>query len=59
MSIKTFISFLAGMMMGAISVSIVQKIYIDNLHHVACQMYNEIDEQFRFQYVNKQFKCTE
>lgn len=55
---KMFLLFLAGIVTGAAAVSVVGKIYVDNLHHVACQMYNSVDDSFRFQYVNKQFGCN-
>lgn len=55
---KMFTLFIAGVVMGATAVSVVGKIYVDNLHHVACQMYNTADDSFRFQYVDKQFGCN-
>lgn len=54
---KIFAVFLTGVAIGATAVSVVGKIYVDNLHHVTCLMYNAVDDKFSFQYVNKQFGC--
>jgi hypothetical protein len=53
-----FVFFLAGVVIGAGTVSVVGKIYINNLHHVACKMYNTVKEPSLFQYVNTQFRCN-
>jgi len=42
---------------GTLSVGVVGKLYIDNLHHVACKMYNSVDNKSNFGYVNTQFNC--
>jgi hypothetical protein len=55
--VKIFGAFILGMVLSIVAISIVGKIYIDNLHHVACKMYDSVDDKARFDYVNKQFRC--
>jgi hypothetical protein len=59
MTKREFAAVLAGIVLGIGLVSVVGTIYVSNLHNVACKMYNTVDDKFRFDYVNKQFKCTE
>lgn len=59
MTVNAFTAFIAGTIIGAAAVSLVGKMYVDNLYHVACKMYNTVDDQFRFDYVNKQFRCKQ
>ena len=59
MTANAFAAFIAGIVIGAVGVGIVSKIYVDNLHYTACKMYNTVDDQFRFDYVNKQFRCKQ
>jgi uncharacterized protein (DUF697 family) len=59
MTVNAFAAFIAGTVIGAAAVSLVGKIYTDNLHHVTCKMYNTVDDQYRFDYVNKQFRCKQ
>jgi hypothetical protein len=58
MTKREFAAVLAGIVLGISSVSVVGTIYVSNLHNVACKMYNTVDDQFRFDYVNNQFRCT-
>jgi hypothetical protein len=58
MTKREFVAVLIGIILGVTIVSVVGKIYISNLHHVACKMYNTVDDKFRFDYVNKQFRCA-
>jgi hypothetical protein len=57
MTVNAFAAFAAGIVVGAAVVGVIGKIYADNLHHIACKMYNTVDDQYRFDYVNKQFGC--
>jgi hypothetical protein len=57
MTKREFAAVLVGIVLGIGLVSVVGSIYVSNLHHVACKMYNTVDDQFRFEYVNKQFRC--
>jgi hypothetical protein len=59
MTVNAFVTFGIGIVLGAAAVGVVGKIYTDNLHHVACKMYNTVDDQYRFDYVNKQFRCRD
>jgi hypothetical protein len=58
MTKREFAAVLVGIVLGISIVSVVGAIYVSNLHHVACKMYNTVDDKFRFDYVNKQFRCT-
>jgi hypothetical protein len=58
MTKREFAAVLLGIMLGIGSVSVIGTIYVSNLHYVACKMYNTVDDKFRFDYVNKQFRCT-
>jgi len=58
MTTRELAAVLIGIVLGIGLVSVVGKIYVDNLHHVACKMYNTVDDQFKFEYVNKQFRCA-
>ena len=58
MTWREFAAVLVGIMLGISIVSVVGVIYVSNLHYVACKMYNTVDDKFRFDYVNKQFRCT-
>jgi len=58
MTRREFAAVLVGIALGIGIVSVVGTIYVSNLHHVACKMYNTVDDKFRFDYVNKQFRCT-
>jgi len=57
MTSKEFICFIIGILTSIMLTFSVGKIYIDNLKHVTCKMYNTVDDKYRFDYVNKQFKC--
>jgi hypothetical protein len=58
MTKREFAAVLVGIILGVSLILIVGGIYVSNLHHVACKMYNAVDDRFRFDYVNKQFRCT-
>ena len=58
MTWREFAAVLVGIALGIGFVSVVGGIYVSNLHHVACKMYNTVDDKFRFDYVNKQFRCS-
>jgi hypothetical protein len=58
MTKREFAAVLVGIALGIGVVSVVGTIYVSNLHHTACKMYNAVDDRFRFDYVNKQFRCT-
>ena len=58
MTRREFAAVLIGIALGIGLVSVVGGIYVSNLHHVACKMYNTVDDRFRFDYVNKQFRCS-
>jgi hypothetical protein len=58
MTKREFAAVLVGIVLGISIVSVVGSIYVSNLHHVACKMYNAVDDKFRFEYVNKQFRCS-
>ena len=50
-------SFFVGVIMTAIPLLLIFKIYTDNLNHVACKMYNDGENKSKYQYVQKQFGC--
>jgi hypothetical protein len=56
---REFAAVLVGIALGIGLVLVVGTIYVSNLHNVACKMYNTVDDKFRFDYVNKQFKCSD
>jgi hypothetical protein len=58
MTTRELTAVMIGLVLGIGLISVVGKIYVDNLHYVACKMYNTVDNQFSFEYVNKQFRCT-
>jgi hypothetical protein len=58
MTKREFAAVLVGMILGIGLVLVVGGIYVSNLHHVTCKMYNAVDDRFRFEYVNKQFRCS-
>ena len=58
MTKREFAAVLVGIILGVSLILVVGGIYVSNLHHVACKMYNAVDDRFRFDYVNKQFRCT-
>jgi len=58
MTKREFATVLVGIALGIGLMSVVGTIYVSNLHHTACKMYNTVDDKFRFNYVNKQFRCT-
>jgi hypothetical protein len=57
MTTRELVAVLVGIVLGISIVSVVGTIYVSNLHHVTCKMYNTVDDKFRFEYVNKQFRC--
>ena len=59
MTRREFAAVLVGIALGISIVSVVVTIYVSNLHNVACKMYNTVDDKFRFDYVNKQFRCAD
>lgn len=59
MTAKMFGMFMVGIVMGAVTTGVGFKIYVDNLHHVACRMYQSVDNRTAFAYVNAQFKCVD
>lgn len=56
---KLFAVLLVGMVIGAGATAVVFKIYVDNLHHVACRMYQTVENRTTFAYVNAQFRCED
>ncbi len=58
MTRREFVAVLVGIALGVTLILVVGGIYVTNLHHVACKMYNTVDDRFRFDYVNKQFRCS-
>lgn len=54
---KMFAMLFVGMVIGAGAIGVWVKIYVDNLHHVACRMYQSVENRSTFAYVNTQFKC--
>ncbi len=58
MTKREFAAVLVGIALGVGLVSVVGGIYVSNLYHTACKMYNTVDDRFRFDYVNKQFRCS-
>jgi hypothetical protein len=58
MTLNALASFALGLIIGSGAVGIVSKMYADNLRHTACKMYNAVEDPYRFNYVNKQFRCT-
>ena len=48
-----FVGFLAGIMF----VGIIGKIHVENLQHVACKMYNSVENPNQYRYVDTQFRC--
>jgi hypothetical protein len=59
MTKKEFILTLLGIGLGIMLSSIITIMYVSNLHHVACKMYLTVEDPYRFDYVNKQFKCKQ
>jgi hypothetical protein len=59
MTEKEFILTLLGIGLGIMLSSIITIMYVANLHHVACKMYHTVEDQHRFDYVNKQFRCRD
>jgi len=58
MTKREFAAVLVGIALGVTLILVVGGIYVTNLHHVTCKMYNAVDDKFRFDYVNKQFRCS-
>jgi len=58
MTRREFAAVLVGIILGVSLILVVGVIYVTNLHHVTCKMYNAVDDKFRFDYVNKQFRCS-
>lgn len=58
MTYKYLLAICLAFFLGMASISVVGKIYIDNLHYIACKMYNSIENNSQFQYVNTQFQCN-
>jgi hypothetical protein len=58
MTKREFAAVLVGIVLGVTLILVVGGIYVTNLHHVTCKMYNAVDDRFRFDYVNKQFRCS-
>jgi predicted phosphoribosyltransferase len=56
MTTKEFILVTIGFVLGVTLVFGISKIHFDNLQHVACKMYKEVNKP-EFSYVNKQFLC--
>jgi len=54
---KEFMFAFIGFVLGITLVSVVAKIHFDNLQHVACKMYKEVNKKTEFNYLNKQFGC--
>lgn len=46
-----------GFLLGILFIGIIGKIYVENLHHVACKMYNSVENSNNYGYVNTQFRC--
>ena len=58
MSSKNLSFLFAGFIAGILFIGVVGKIYVDNLHHVACKMYNSVENNSRYMYVSNQFRCN-
>jgi hypothetical protein len=47
-----------GFILGILFIGVVGKIHVDNLHHVTCKMYNSVENNSRYSYVDDQFRCN-
>jgi hypothetical protein len=57
MTNKCILLITISFFVGTLFVGVIGKLYVDNLHHVACKMYNSVDNKSNFGYVNTQFNC--
>ena len=54
---KNLYVFIFGVVIGFVPLATIWKINTDNMTHVACKMYDTLENKSDYQFVQRQFGC--